>query len=499
MLALVALAIAHAGPLGGGRSPFGGGQSGPRLIGQSLGTPTGATQADPSSILQSVTAEGSHIRVVLEDATTVSDTPDEMAIWSIPTRDAFGAVHDVSPTDGLTLRLWLGDNGLPADTICAVTLTDGAMSATTEGIGVTLQAGTSGATITGQTIGNGTSWTNTAATAGSTSTYGAEIHLAWITSATGQLGYRVHPVNALGATFLLANASPAAGSTNTVTGPWDTLSVGCGWRTGSGGTNGSVVTLGADLVVVPAARVATAARTAVQDANRLPRTGAVPSVVNVLGLGNSHLQGAASGPIDTDFAGLAVPAGCTYRQNNGGSVTNVTTWGDRQGSVPYLCEALLAAGVTTVRIAVNAGSGRSANGVLTNLGAAAADMYALGGPAVRPDAILYVQSAGNLADQAGYDAFLVDFPAVLDMLDALYPGVPRFVASGIANTDADAGPFWDEVDAEKVRQCTTLGRCTYVNIFLAASDLDGTDHPTVGHGEGVDLIADDIMAAWGMP
>lgn len=486
---------AFAGPFGGG--PFGGAQSGPRLVGQALGTPTGATQVDPSSILQAVTAEGMHLRIVLEDTTTVSDTPDEMASWSVPTRDAFGALRSVTTADGAVIRLWLGDNGLPADVICALSLTNGAMSPTTLGIGVTIQAGANGATVVGRTIGNTVNWTNTAAAAGSTSTYGAELQLSASTSATGQMTNTVRPINALGDSFTLASGSPAVASSNTVLGPFDRLNVGCGWRTGSGGSNGSVATVSADLVVVPAARVPSAARSAVQDTNRLPVTGAVPSSVTFLGLGNSHLQGAASGPIDTDFAGLAVPAGCTYRQNNGGSVTTVTTWGDRQGSVPYLCEKLLAAGVTTVKIAVNAGSGRSANGVLTNLGAAAADMYAVGGVTWRPDAILYVQSAGNIGDEAGYNAFLVDFPAVLDLLAVLYPGVPVYAASGIAASDADAGPYWDEVDAAKQSICGAHAGCTYVNIFLDPADLDGTDHPTVGHGEGVDLIAADIMAAWG--
>jgi hypothetical protein len=471
--------------------------------GQSLGSPVGATQVDPSSILQSVTSSGSHFVIALEDPATVSTLPSSGVRWSVPARDAFGDLGDVDPTaDTVLLRLWLGDNGLPPDAIVGAALSTGAMSATTLGIGITLQAGASGATVAGYSIGSGVSWTNTAAAAGSVNTYGAKLDLSKVTSATGQTRYNLHPIGADGEMVLLASGSPAVNGSNTVLGPWDTLTVWAGWRTGAGGTAGAIVVVNADLVVIPAAKIPLAARAAVQDANALPVTGAVPSTVTILGLGNSHLQGAASGPVDTDFSGVPVQAGCTYRQNNGGVVTNVATWGDRQGSVPYLCEELLAAGVTTVRIAVNAGSGRSAQGVIDNIGAAARDVYAMGTPAApaRPDAIVWMGvPIGSLADQAGLDAFNEDFPEALRQMEYHFPGVPIYVHAGIADSDLDAGPMWDEVDAAQQALCAAHPGCVYFGAPLDPSDLDGTDHPTVGHGEGVDIIADNIMAAWGMP
>lgn len=475
-----------------------------------------ATQDDPSSILQSVTSSGANIVATLEDPATVSDTPDEQACWSVPAQDAFGDLHSAMPYDGVLLRLWLGYNGLPPDVIVGAGLTTGALSTTSPGVFVTLQAGTSGATAAGKSLGSGASWTNTAATAGSVQTYGTDLRTGYITSGTGQMLHQLYPIRTDGTTFLLTSGSPAAAGSNGILGPWDTFSVCVGWRTGVGGTAGAKVAVSADLLVVPAAEVDGMARGAMEDANALPVVGGViPSTVTILGMSNSHMQGAASGPVDTDFAGIAVQGGVTYRHNNGGAVTTQcasgctsTVWGDREGSVPYLAEELKAAGVSTVRIVVNAGSGRSAQGALDNLGAAARDVYAMGTPAApaQLDAIVWLGvPIGSLSDLAGYNEFLVDFPAVLNMLESHFPGVPIYAHAGIADSDLDGGPFWDEVDAAQQTLCAAHrsadgeATCHYFGSALPASKLDGTDHPTVLHGGGTDDIADHIMTALGMP
>lgn len=457
-----------------------------------------AAQADPSSILQSVAASGPNLIAVLEDPTTVSTLPNTGVRWSVPIKDVFGDIYSARPNDIVRLRLWLGDNGLPPDVIVGAALTTGAMSATAVGIGVTLQSGANNTRLIGYSTGSGVAWTNTAAAAGSTSTYGVDLQIGYITSATGQMRYQIHPVDSVGETFLLLNGSPAAAGSNGILGPWDTLTIWAGWRTGAGGSVGSTVIVSSELIVIPVAEIEGTERNTVSGTPGLPFTGAPPAQITILGLGNSHLQGASSGPEDPDWGSAGVQSGVTFRHcNNAGAVaTNITTYGVRPGSVPYLAQKLLDFGVTEVNIVVNAGSGRSAQEILDNLNHAAAQVYSLGEGNRRPDCILYVQSAGNLATEQLYLDFTEDFPAVLDLLDILYPGVPVFVCSGIQQDDIEV-PYWEEVDLFK-QQIAAAGRCTYIDIFLDPSDLDGTDHPTVGTGEGVDIIADRIVAAWGV-
>lgn len=119
------------------------------------------TLSDPNNIVSTVSVSGGLTRVVNQNAGTVWDTPDDMAMWRAGLRDGDGAALTLDIGDVINVAIRLGA-ALPADFIVCAIVYDGdngdvAPGAATEGYGVVITSDGAGGQIVNR-IQNAGSW-----------------------------------------------------------------------------------------------------------------------------------------------------------------------------------------------------------------------------------------------------------------------------------------------------------------------------------------------------
>lgn len=220
-----------------------------RSGGRAAATPTAftftatGTARDPSGVLTSYTTSGLWSRVTLEDPALATGLPDTAVAFSASLKDIFGVTRAYVQGDICRVGIWLEDTSLPDDTIAGVCLTDGPISATSLGFGVRLRRVVADAAQRcGYVVNGGSAWSVSEASVSSASARGA-----FATAGARQQGtiqnVGAAPIDAAGLVIATANTGPTptsmTGWTSSV--KLDTVTIFCGWGTGTGGSAGSVV------------------------------------------------------------------------------------------------------------------------------------------------------------------------------------------------------------------------------------------------------------------
>ena len=220
---------------------------------------TGGTFTNTGSVAAGTPTEvGNYLQFVTQ-TTTASPLPNQWAVMSWPIKNLAGATADVDLLDITRALIRSNLNTPPTDLVVGTVVHAGsagagtAPSATTKGIGVIMGYNVTGWQV-GHTIGNGTAWTNTFGTA-SASTVGG-ILIAGVASSTQ---YRIYGIG----TDSSDNLVTGTGSTNALAAAGDnldTISVGIGFLSGTGGSAAVNVPIRADLFAAKNSNLSLAAR-----------------------------------------------------------------------------------------------------------------------------------------------------------------------------------------------------------------------------------------------
>lgn len=443
----------------------------------------GVIAVDPSAILSSVSEDERIIEATLAAPSVVSRSPELGARWSAPIADILGVGQAANAEDLLISRLWLGDNGIPRDTIEWLVLSQGPLSATSPGVAVGLEwTSTAPRVRHAVNLGAGAGWAITSASAGVRYTAGAELQVQR-GSATGggvSLSVRAHAIDGSGAP--IDTASTATGTTSGPAAvPWDTVSLVVGWSTGVGGVAGSTVRFGGALSLLKVADLPAAARSSWDYVPNNP-----PRVFLWGGASNGPIGPGPGNPTDPDWGNVAVPAGVLFYLNG----VQVTTFGPRPGPVPYLITRLLALGVPADEIVIIGwgGSGIELASMTGNTKVAPviANLYDLG--ALRPDVLIETQGGGDMT--ATLAPLYADTHAEWERLaNATWPGVP-IVACETFEVHTYEAPVLAVQYAQDHVVLTRTGP------GLPTSD---GSHFTPGIGNGMDQLSGRILAELGYP
>jgi hypothetical protein len=232
--------VIAANPFGGPGHPFGSprtGGSAATTVSAHTPVPAGATAFDPSSIETSTATSGLYTQVTMEDVATVSRLPNLGDYFSCPAQDNLGTARAFAIRDPILLRLWCQDSALAVDHVIWAALTVGALSDVAHGWAVGLQYTASGMrALAGYNIGAGWVWTDAGAV--EATTVGVEGRIQYSSGASVER-VSAMPMTAAGA-VLTANTRVSISAAVAILGGWDTLSWGCWWATGVGGSEAAV-------------------------------------------------------------------------------------------------------------------------------------------------------------------------------------------------------------------------------------------------------------------
>lgn len=433
---------------------------------------SGSVQSDPSVILGSVVDEPDAVRVALANPAVASRTPELHARWSQPV--------DVRWGDLAELRLWLGDNWLPNGVTCAVTLSDGPVSATSRGWGVLIEATTTGPKV-GRVTNIGTGWV--VALGGGTyqgSLVGVTGGAHAVPASLYTTAVSVAALDAAGIPLDPANLAPTSAPAFAAGTRWDTLSAGCGWTAAGAGVSGATVRLAASLAVADLSVEPDLARPGRRAAPLSP-----PRVVAIIGQSNAGDVPTASGD-DPVWRLAPIQAGATVLWNGAA----LTAYPRRPGPIPYLVQRMQAAGVPNPVVVVRSVGGQEIAPYMLDQRTpmAVRDLALLG---LEPDAILYVQGEDDAKTPATAAAYQGRLELLLSRMSGWW-SAPMMVA--------ECGPTCVYTGDEVVLR---LGQAAAVAATPGAVlvDTDGLavdatlHHYTSGPGGGYDLLAGRLLAA----
>lgn len=434
---------------------------------------SGSVQSDPSGVLLSAADEPGDVLVSLGNPAVASRTPDLHARWSQPVDVRWGDVAE--------LRLWLGDNGMPLGTVCAVTLSDGPVSATSRGWGVLLEATTTGPRV-GRVTNVGAGWV--VALGGGTysgSLVGVTGGVHPVPASLYTTAVAVAALDAAGLPLDPANLAPTSAPAFALGTRWDTLSAGCGWSAAGVGASGATVRLAASLAV--------ADLTAEPDLGRPGRRAPVvspPRVVAVIGQSNAGDVPLQSGD-DPVWRLAPVQGGATVVWNGAA----IVTYPRRPGPIPYLVQRMQAAGVPNPVVVVRSVGGQAIVPFMVDQRTpmAVADLAALG---LEPDAIMYVQGETDAQTAANAAAYQGRLELLLSRMAGWW-SAPMMVAK-CGPTCVYGNGY--EVTLRAGQAAAVAAIPSAVLVDTDGLPVDATlHHYTSGPGGGYDLLAGRLLDA----
>ncbi|NOT72473.1 MAG: hypothetical protein HOP09_14725 [Hyphomicrobium sp.] len=359
---------------GGGGSPISGTQPGD----------TGSTFTDTGSVcLGTPTWDSDGYAVFsMENPANVSATPGTGAYHSWALKDSAGATSELDLDDLFAGYLAQNVDAVAdfVDRYVFVAATLGALSPTSPGVAWGLRYNTAGATGLECVVwtNTGAGWTLTAAAARNNKTVGALL--------------KVIPGTDDGQARVSCEGCDAAWEPNTTTsvpivnsgaatnGNFDTISVGAGWVTGTGGVAG-VQKVRLDYLLTKRELLLIRARKALQ-AISFPTS--TPLEIAVKGQSNAFEGAGGAGAADPTFSGQPIPGTAAWVRVGTPVVGNYRTATDPVGPIPYLHLAY-----PNSRIVQQAGGGENViTQIETRLPALVADYRTLG---VTPKLLVYVQ------------------------------------------------------------------------------------------------------------
>lgn len=211
------------------------------------------TLVDSNSLVSSAAVVGHETQLTMQADTTVSRLLNLGAYYSTSVLDYLGRNSSINVDlhDLCRLTLWTSDDDPPsADLIIWAALTAGALSSTSMGVGVALEASGTDWKVSHATNA-GAGWNFVSGTAVSADTVGAGLQL-MLANAQNTARTAAYGLNSAGNPITTTNVSTAP-STNNVGNDFDTISWGAGWITGDGsGTVGAVAKLGVHCVLIKA-------------------------------------------------------------------------------------------------------------------------------------------------------------------------------------------------------------------------------------------------------
>lgn len=433
---------------------------------------SGSVQSDPSGLLLSAVDEPGAVRLTLGNPGVASRTPDLHARWSQPVDVRWGDVAE--------LRLWSGDNGLPAGVTCAVTLTDGPVTATSRGWGVTLESTASGPKV-GRAVNSGAGWTLTV---------GTGVYQGALVGATGNAhaasgsvyssNVTVAALDPTGLPMDVQNLGPTSGSSSAGSG-WDTLSAGCGWSAAGAGASGASVRLAASLAVADLTVEPDLAR----PGRRAP-VASPPRVVAIIGQSNAGDVPTASGD-DLTWRNQPVQAGATVIWNG----SPLATYPRRPGPIPYLVQRMQASGVPDPVVVVRSIGGQSIVPYMVDQRTpmAVRDLSLLG---LEADAILFVQGEADSQDPVSAAAYQGRLELLLGRMAGWW-NAPMVVAECGPTCVYGTG---DEVVLRAGQAAAVAATPGAVLVDTDGLPVDATlHHYTSGPGGGYDLLAGRLLDA----
>lgn len=226
---------------------------------QAFNTLTEGTFTNAGSVASGTpTVVGNYLQFTTQ-TTTASSLPNQWAVVSWATKNLLGTVADVDLLDITRVIIRANLNSPPTDIIVGAVLHVGssgagtAPSATTRGFGVTMQYNATGWQV-GHTTGNGTSWTNTAGTASASVVGGICVSGVASSTQTRLYGIGTDSADALVTGTASVNALAAVNDN------LDTISIGIGFATGTGGSAGVNVPIRGDLFTAKHTNLSLAAR-----------------------------------------------------------------------------------------------------------------------------------------------------------------------------------------------------------------------------------------------
>jgi hypothetical protein len=209
-----------------------------------------AIQYDPNSVLQSVQMNGRYLKARLQNHATVSRNPNTGVSWSAPIHDLYGnaAVMDILTLLNTVAFQTLDDDPPGADIVIGAGAGNGPVQTMTQGFAVALFKSGSDWKVRKYVCAAGT-WTATDATAVSASVVGARL-LLFSTNSSVQRGCCIQPFDTNGNPVTTLNIEPINTTTSTQSDQYTHVFSFAGWDTGSGGSDGTQVTLRANEMVL---------------------------------------------------------------------------------------------------------------------------------------------------------------------------------------------------------------------------------------------------------
>lgn len=434
---------------------------------------SGSVQSDPSGLLLSAVDEPGAVRLALGSPSTASRMPDLHARWSQPVDVRWGDVAE--------LRLWSGDNGLPAGVTCAVTLTEGPVSAASRGWGVVLEASATGLKV-GRATNTGAGWALT---------LGGGVYQGALVGGTGgahavpaslySTAVAVAALDPAGVPLDPANLAPTSAASVAVGTRWDTLSAGCGWSAAGAGASGASVRLAASLAVADLTVEPDLAR----PGRRAPPA-SPPRVVAIIGQSNAGDVPTASGD-DLTWRNQPIQSGATVVWNG----TALVTYPRRPGPIPYLVQRMQAAGVPDPVVVVRSIGGQSIVPYMVDQRTpmAVRDLSLLG---LEADAILFVQGEADAQDPVSAAAYQGRLELLLGRMAGWW-GAPMVVAECGPTCVYGTG---DEVVLRAGQAAAVAATPGAVLVDTDGLPVDATlHHYTSGPGGGYDLLAGRLLDA----
>lgn len=234
----------------------------PRFTDRDLAT-WQAIQYDPNSILQSLQSNGRYLQAKLQNHATISRNPNTGVSWSALIHDLFGVqtVMDIFTLLNAVTIQTIDDDPPGNDIIIGAGVADGPVQTAHTGFAVALIKSGTDWKLRKYVLTDGAppTWTITDASAVSASTRGARLTL-FNTNSNAQRGCALQAFDTNGDALTTSNLQPTNTASSTQPNQYTHVFAFAGWDTGSGGSDGTQVTLRANEEVLRQTQIARAER-----------------------------------------------------------------------------------------------------------------------------------------------------------------------------------------------------------------------------------------------
>lgn len=221
------------------------------------------TTYNTGTVLSSASAGSTGgIEINLTSPSTVSGTPDAMGgLYTALSQDAAGNVNAILTESAMwLLQVWSNtfrNSNLADRHIILCVYNDNstggtiAPSAATEGIGCGIKYFSDGNWMVTAHSCIGSGWSHVQAPGNNTDVDTEGSRLEWIRAQGSLNRYAANPITLSGDDIVVANRGTVDQNANTTDGPFNSIAIGVGWETGTGGIAGTQEISGSVLVIDP--------------------------------------------------------------------------------------------------------------------------------------------------------------------------------------------------------------------------------------------------------